>query len=94
MQEEFLEDGITVVTLKNFENHVLPKLDALKQKVEAGGVIDDYEAAFLDRLLTRLNQAKSDVDSQPEWQPLFSRIVSFCHEIVAGGLSNHNPKPD
>lgn len=76
--------------LKKFETQVLPKLDALKEKVEAGGLIDGYESEFLQKLLARLAQAKTGVALQPDWQPFYGRLVNLCHEIIAKGLGNQD----
>lgn len=82
------EGGVTVVVLRKFQTQVLPKLSAIRDKVDKGGLMNGSEADFLRKLLERLAQEKLGVDVHPGWQEFFARLVGLCHEIAVKGLEN------
>ena len=84
------QDGVTVAVLKKFEDQVLSKIIAIKDRVEQGGKISEQEADFLNKLLIRLAEEKAGVDNHPEWQSFYGRLLAMCHEVIAKGLENEH----
>ena len=60
--EEMMLKGLLVT----FEKHKLPRALNIKAKVDKGGLLSDWEVAFLQTAIDEANRAKPLVDRHPE----------------------------
>ena len=80
--------GVIIALVNRFTEQRLPKVIAVKERVELGECLSDYDIKFLDEILKDANRIMPLVDKHPEWQPLTSRAISLYQEITEKALEN------
>lgn len=88
MTENQLEDGVIVAILDRFEKFRLPRTLEIKAKVDAGGLLDSADIAYLNEVLSDSESVKRYVDRRPDFQNLYARVVSLYQEITKKALEN------
>ncbi len=88
MTESDKDAGIIEVLLERFEKQRLPRTLALKEKVDKGEALDDWETAHLEELLEDARQVKTLIDKHPDYQELYTRAVHLYKEITDKALEN------
>jgi hypothetical protein len=88
MMELSKEEGVIMALEERFEKQRLPRLLALKDKVDTGGVLDDPEIAFLEQVINDAMRSKSLMDRHPEWQEFCAYVVHLYEEITEKALKN------
>ena len=82
------EDGIILALIDRFEKQRLPRLKALKQKVDRGERLTDGEVDFLDTVIHDAQQSKHLMDRHPEWHSFCSYVVHLYETITEKALDN------
>ena len=80
--------GLIAVLLERFEKQRLPRAQSLKEKVDRGDLLDEYDLAFLEEVLADSNRIKPLVDRHPEYQELVSRAIHLYKEITDKAMEN------
>lgn len=88
MTESSKDLGVATALLTRLATQRLPKAMALKEKVERGERLDEFDLAFLHEVLEGAEQIKPLVDRNPEYQEVFMRVLELCREIMGKALSN------
>lgn len=88
MTDDKDDDGLIFVLMERFEKIRLPRALSLKEKVDGGAVLDDYDVAFLEEVFSDSNKIKPLLDRHPEYQELATRVVTLYREITAKALEN------
>jgi hypothetical protein len=88
MSEKELEDGVIVAILDRFEKFRLPRTLEIKAKVDAGGLLDSADIAYLNEVLSDSESVKRYVDRRPDFQNLYARVVGLYQEITKKALEN------
>ncbi len=88
MTESEKDAGIIQVLLERFEKQRLPRALALKEKVDKGEPLDEWETAYLEKVLEDAQQVKTLVDRHPEYQDLYKRGLQLYKEITEKALEN------
>lgn len=88
MTDDKEDDGLIYVLMERFEKIRLPRALSLKEKVDGGGVLDDYDLAFLEEVFSDSNKIKPLLDRHPEYQDLAARVINLYSEITAKALEN------
>ena len=88
MAESSRDAGVIAVLLKRFETQRLPKALALKERVDKGERLNDWDTAHLEEVLKDVKQIKPLIDEHPELQTLYTRGVRLYEEITAKALEN------
>jgi hypothetical protein len=84
--------GIAEVLLARFEHQRLPQLLAIRDRVGAGEALTDAEVNFLEHVLTDAMANKHLVDTIPQCQDLYARVVHLYHEITSKALDNESSR--
>ena len=88
MNEPSNDDGVLAVLMQRLSNQRLPRALELKEKVDQGGLLDEIDIEFLQKVFTDANQTMQLVGRHPEHQELVARIISLYSDITARGLEN------
>ena len=82
MSDDKDDDGLIFVLMERFEKIRLPRALSLKEKVDGGAVLDDYDIAFLEEVFSDSNKIKPLLDRHPEYQ-----AVSYTHLTLPTNVS-------
>lgn len=82
------DEGLVEVILERFNTQRLPRALALKEKVDRGEKLDDFDLDFLQEILADAQKIHSFVDRHPEYQDLAARSISLYKEISDKALEN------
>ena len=88
MAELSSEDGVIVALIERFEKQRLPRLQALKVKVDRGETLSDREMTFLNTVIHDAQQSKQLIDRHPEWQAFCASVVHLYETITEKALEN------
>ncbi|MFC1772695.1 hypothetical protein ACFL3A_04995 [Pseudomonadota bacterium] len=88
MTDDKNDDGLIFVLMERFEKFRLPRAISLKEKVDGGAVLDDYDVAFLEEVFSDSNKIKPLLDRHPEYQELATRVITLYGEITEKALEN------
>ncbi len=88
MSEASDDDGIIMALIERFEKQRLPRLKALKEKVDRGKLLSDGDVEFLDRVIHDAQQSKHLIDRHPDWQAFCAEVVHLYESITEKGLDN------
>lgn len=81
-------EGIAFAILERFEKIRLPRALDIKEKVDRGEKLDDFDIEFLDEVLKDSEEIKRYVDVRPEYQSLYARAIGLYGEITKKALEN------
>lgn len=73
--------ALVQVLLERLEKQRLPRLLALKKKVEEGSSLDDLELDFLENSIIDARKILPIIDRHPEYQPLAAQVVELYKDI-------------
>ena len=90
MVDENEDSGVVLAIVERMETQRLPRALDLKAKVDAGGVLDDPDIDFLERVFADCTALKPFLARHPEYQDLAARMMSLYHAITAKALDNEN----
>jgi hypothetical protein len=82
------EDGVILALISRFEKQRLPRLKALKVKVDSGEVLSEGDVKFLDTVIHDAQQSKHLIDLHPEWHSFCSYVVHLYETITEKALEN------
>ena len=82
------EKGVMAALMERFETQRLPRALALKEKVDKGECLDEFDMAFLQETLADSTQAMPMLARHPEFEPLTSKVASLYREITEKALAN------
>lgn len=77
MNDSTMDSGLIAVLIDRLEKWRLPKLLALKDKVDGGERLDDEELEFLEKAITDAKDLMPVIDRHPEYQSLAAQIVTL-----------------
>lgn len=88
MNSSSSELGIVEVLVEELEKHTLPRALDLKEKVDRGELLDDFDEVFLEHALELATKTDSIMQKHAEYQALAARMSHLYREITAKALEN------
>ncbi|MGH8471409.1 MAG: hypothetical protein ACREVJ_02890 [Gammaproteobacteria bacterium] len=86
---ELSEDlGLITVLLERLETQRLPRALALKDKVDRGELLDDFDIGFLEEVFADTSNVRPLVARHPEYQKLAARMMDLYKQITDKALQN------
>ncbi|MFO1207146.1 MAG: hypothetical protein U1E63_15725 [Burkholderiales bacterium] len=80
--------GLVQVLLDELQKHTLPRTLDLKEKVDRGEPLDEFEQTFLEQALDLATRFDTLTEHHVEYQALAARVSHLYHEITAKALQN------
>lgn len=94
MIDESKDDGIIQVLAERLENQRLPRVMSIKEKVDNGERLGEFDIQFLKEVFEDAQRVHSLIDRHPEWQSIAANMVHLYKEITAKAIENENAKGD
>ena len=69
------DEGLIEVLLERLEKQRLPRLLALKEKVDANNSLDDLDLDFLETSIADARKAIPLIDRHPQYQALAAQVM-------------------
>ena len=88
MSESSEDVGLITVLLQRLETQRLPRALSLKDKVDRGEVLDDFDIGFLEEVFADTSNVRPLVAQHPEYQGLVARMMNLYKEITDKALEN------
>jgi hypothetical protein len=82
------DKGVAQVLLMRLEAERLPYALKLKDKVERGERLSDFDTQFLKRAMTEGREARSLAAKLPQYQEIVDRMAQLYEEITSKGAEN------
>jgi hypothetical protein len=83
-----VEEGVALAILERFEKIRLPRTLNIKEKVDRGEKLDDFDIEFLEEVLRDSEEIKRYVDRHPDFQSLYTRALNLYGDITKKALEN------
>ncbi|MEA3273981.1 MAG: hypothetical protein U9Q81_01495 [Pseudomonadota bacterium] len=88
MNEPSQDVGLITVLLQRLETQRLPRALDIKEKVDRGEPLADFDIEFLEAVLADASKVKPLVDRHPEFESLVARVIHLYKEITDKALEN------
>jgi hypothetical protein len=88
MTESNHDTGVLMALLQRLKKRRIPNALALKEKVDRGLTLSEYDKKFMERVSSDLRKAQTIVSRHPEYQPLVDRMAFLYQEISDKALEN------
>ena len=83
---------IIVTLAKRLETQRLPRALSLKQKVEDGEILNEFDISFLEEVIEDVRKIHPLVEQHPEWQPVLTKMLNLYNEITARAVENEKAR--
>jgi len=80
--------GTIQALLERLNTQRLPRALRMREKVDCGETLDDYDLRFLKQVLEDAGQAKILISKHPELKSLVSKLIDLYHHITKKALEN------
>ena len=81
MKESTMDAVLIEVVLERLEKQRLPRLLEIKEKVEGGHSLDDFDLDFLELSMEDARSFIPIIDRNPEYQPLAAKVMDLYKTI-------------
>jgi hypothetical protein len=82
------ERGIIVALLERLNNYYLPRAIDLKQQVDRGGCLTQYDLQFLKTAISESGESRRLAKKHPQYQQLVDQMMHLYSEIASKSLVN------
>ena len=88
MTDTSKDAGLIQVLAERLETQRLPRALDLKEKVDRGETLSEFDIEFLDEVFKDANKLGPLVERHPEWHEVATKMISLYKEITDKGLEN------
>ena len=92
MNSSNIELGVATALLERLEKQRIPQALAIKEKVDRGELLEDFDIEFLKDILADAQNNMPQVQKHPEYQQLTAQLAHLYHEITEKALANQTAK--
>lgn len=87
------DDGLLAVIVERLEKQRLPRALAMKEKLDQGEILNDFDISFLEEVFTDARNLKPLLQKHPEYEGLASKVMGLYREITEKALENQRQSP-
>jgi hypothetical protein len=80
------DEGLIQVLLEKLEKQRLPRLFALKEKVDGGSSLDDSDIDYLETAIKDARKVIPLIDKHTEYQALAAQVLKLYKDITEKAL--------
>ena len=88
MSDMSKDTGVIAVLAKRMVEERLPKAQAMKERVDKGGLLNDLDLAFLEQIVKDAGQIRPLMQKDPRVLEVAGRMVELYKEITEKALEN------
>jgi len=88
MSEPSKDAGVIQVMAEQMANTRLPRALEMKERVDRGEALTDWDIEFLEQVFNDAKHIGSLLNHHPEWHDLVGRITHLYKEITEKALEN------
>jgi hypothetical protein len=88
MSMQIDDTGIIQVILERFEKQRLPRMIEIKQRLDDGNTINEFELEYLSEAVHDARALLPFLERNPEYEPLLSRVFHYYKIITDEALGN------
>jgi hypothetical protein len=88
MNRKNYDTGIILVALLRFEKHRLPRVTEIKQKLDQGDTLNNFDIEYLGEALNDARNLMPYLDRHPEYEPLVAKVIHYYKIITDEALAN------
>ncbi len=82
------DTGVISAMMTGLERQQLPRVFALKDKVDDGELLGDFDIGFLEEVIGETRNIEPLVERHPEYRLLMSRTYHLFYEVTRKALDN------
>ena len=86
MTDPTMDEGLIEVILERLEKQRLPRLLAIKEKVDGGNKLEDFDLDFLEQSMADAKNIIPIIDRRPAYQPLAAKVMDLYKAITEKAL--------
>ncbi|TVZ39129.1 hypothetical protein P886_3520 [Alteromonadaceae bacterium 2753L.S.0a.02] len=82
------DDGLLTVLLERLNKQRLPHALQLRDKVDSGEPLNDFDIEFLSEVLSDIERARPIYERHPEYHSLLTKLAGLYSHIITKGAAN------
>ena len=87
MEISIIDEGVIEVILEKLEKQRLPRLLVLKEKVDGGRSLEDFDLDFLEISIADAKKTIPLINRHPEYHALAAHVMCLFEDISAKALA-------
>ena len=88
MTDTSKDAGVMQVLVERLETQRLPRALDLKEKVDRGETLTEFDIQFLDEVFKDAHELRPLLERNPQWQELAAKMFGLYTEIMDKALEN------
>ena len=80
--------SVVAVTLDNLVQQSLPRVFAIRHKLDQGSVLNPFELEFFTEMLDRINQCQRQALNDHECQIIFATVAHLLFSVINQAMEN------